>query len=107
MAKVKQPKEDTAENPGGPPPLNLGSLNNLGGVIRALGKVIRGMANDTIESQKGARICNGLGILRMAMETKTVEEIGERITQLEGEKSEGFENYSTDHSDRGRDYRRH
>jgi len=52
---------------------NLGPLGTLNQVVKALGKAIRAMADDTISSEKGARICNGLGILRQCLETQKLE----------------------------------
>jgi len=58
-------------------------LGNLNQVIKALSKTIRAMADNSIESDKGARICNGLGILRQCLETKKLEELGDRLNKLE------------------------
>jgi|SRR5215475_2027881 len=63
--------------------LRLGHLGTLNQCTKALGKVIRAMADGSIDSQVGARICNGLGILRSCMETATLERIEERLHQLE------------------------
>ena len=41
-------------------PFKLGPLGTLNQVIVALGKTIRAMADGTLDSQVGARICNGL-----------------------------------------------
>jgi hypothetical protein len=67
-----------------PKEFNLGPLGTLNQVIKALGKTIRAMADDTISSEKGARICNGLGILRQCLETQKLEELGDRLNRLEG-----------------------
>ena len=42
----------------------LGPLANLNQVTKGLAKTIRAMADGTLDSQVGARICNGLGIMR-------------------------------------------
>src|SRR5262245_19807604 len=63
---------------------SLGSLGTINQVIKALGKTIRAMSDDTISSEKGARICNGLGILRQCLETQKLEELGDRLNKLEG-----------------------
>jgi hypothetical protein len=60
----------------------LGPLGNLNQVIGALGKTIRAMADDTIESQKGARICNGLGILRACLETAVLQSIEDKLERV-------------------------
>ena len=52
-------------------------------VTRALGKTIRAMADGTLDSQVGARIRNGLGIMRTCLETATLEQIDDRLDQLE------------------------
>jgi hypothetical protein len=51
-------------------------------VIKALGVTIRAMADGTIDSQVGARICNGLGIMRACLETQTLQRIEERMDDL-------------------------
>src|SRR5262249_47022405 len=45
-----------------PTQFRLGPLGNLNQVTKGLAKTIRAMAEGTIDSQVGARICNGLGI---------------------------------------------
>jgi hypothetical protein len=60
----------------------LGPLGTLNQVITALGKTIRAMAHDEVDSQKGARICNGLGILRACLETRTLQKIEERMDEI-------------------------
>jgi len=67
-----------------PKDFTLGPLGTLNQVVKALGKTIRAMADDTITSEKGARICNGLGILRQCLETQKLEELGDRLNKLEG-----------------------
>jgi hypothetical protein len=69
--------------------LQLGHLGTLNQVTKALGKVIRAMADGSYDSQVGARICNGLGIMRACLETATLERIEERLAQLEGPPSYG------------------
>src|SRR5262245_14845181 len=61
----------------------LGPLGTINQVIKALGRTIRAMADDSISSEKGARICNGLGILRQCLETQKLMELGERLNKLE------------------------
>jgi hypothetical protein len=51
-------------------PFKLGPLGTLNQIIVALGKSIRAMADGTLDSQVGARICNGLGIMRACLETR-------------------------------------
>jgi hypothetical protein len=77
MSESKQPSAK-------PKDFNLGPLGTLNQVIKALGKTIRAMADDTISSEKGARICNGLGILRQCLETQKLEDLGDRLDRLEG-----------------------
>jgi hypothetical protein len=60
----------------------LGELSTLGQTIRALGKTIRAMANGTIDSQDGARINAGLGILRSCFETQMLESIQSRVNEI-------------------------
>ena len=60
----------------------LGPLGNLNQVVKALGKTIRAMADRTIDSQDGARICNGLGIMRACLETAALARIEQRLDGL-------------------------
>jgi hypothetical protein len=60
----------------------LGHLGNLNQVIVALGKTIRAMADGTLDSQVGARICNGLGIMRACLETQKLQQIEERVDEM-------------------------
>ena len=65
------------ENSGWAP---LGTLNQ---VVKALGKTIRAMADGSLDSQRGARICNGLGIMRACFETQKLDRIEERLNAFE------------------------
>ena len=60
----------------------IGRLANLGQVIKALGKTIRGMSDGSLDSQVGARICNGLGIMRACFETQKLEQLKERMEKI-------------------------
>src|SRR5215831_17388450 len=73
-----------------PKQFKLGHLGTLNQVIVALGKTIRAMADDTLDSQVGSRICNGLGIMRQCLETQTLDRLGERLDQLEGARDTGY-----------------
>ncbi len=53
-------------------------------VIKALARTLRAMADDTIDSQKGARICNGLGIMRACLETQKLGQLEERMDEIAG-----------------------
>jgi hypothetical protein len=65
----------------------LGHLGNINQVIKALGKTIRAMADGSIDSQVGARICNGLGIMRACLETVKLDDLQTRLDELEGIRS--------------------
>jgi hypothetical protein len=65
-----------------PTNFKLGPLGTLNQVIVALGKTIRAMADGTIDGPLGGRLCNGLGILRQAIEQRSVEDLGERVDEL-------------------------
>jgi hypothetical protein len=60
----------------------IGRLATLGQVIKALGKTIRAMADGSIDSQVGARICNGLGIMRACLETQRLEQLETRMDEI-------------------------
>ena len=76
--------KDSPQQVEGPKKFQLGHLGSLNQVVKALGKTIRAMADGTIDSQLGARICNGLGIMRACLETAALERIESRLDQLEG-----------------------
>jgi hypothetical protein len=59
----------------------LGPLGNLNQVIVALGWTIRAMADGSLDSQTGARICNGLGIMRACLETQVLQNIENKIEE--------------------------
>jgi hypothetical protein len=65
-----------------PNKFSLGPLGTLNQVIKALGKTIRAMADGSIDSQVGARICNGLGIMRACLETQTIQRVEERVDEI-------------------------
>ena len=60
------------------------------------------MADGTVDSQVGARLCNGLGILRTCLETQTLERVGDRLDQLESKREEGesVRGFDATHRDR-------
>jgi len=60
----------------------IGRLATLGQVIKALGKTIRAMSDGSIDSQVGARICNGLGIMRACLETQKLEHLEARMDEI-------------------------
>src|SRR6476620_4370718 len=65
-----------------PREFKLGHLGNLNQVIKALGVTIRAMADGTLDSRVGARICNGLGIMRACFETQKLEQLEERMEKI-------------------------
>ena len=73
-----------------PKKFKLGPLGNLNQVITALGKTIRAMADGSLDSQVGARICNGLGIMRSCLKTATLDRLGERLDQLESRRETNY-----------------
>jgi hypothetical protein len=77
--------KDSPQQLEGPKKFQLGPLGNLNQVVKGLAKTIRAMADGTIDSQLGARLCNGLGILRACLETATLERLEGRLGELEGE----------------------
>jgi hypothetical protein len=60
----------------------LGPLANLNQVTKGLAKTIRAMADGTLDSQVGARICNGLGIMRACFETQKLEQLEARMEKI-------------------------
>jgi hypothetical protein len=45
-------------------------------------ETIRAMADGTLDSQVGARICNGLGIMRACLETQKLEQLESRMDEI-------------------------
>jgi hypothetical protein len=60
----------------------LSGLTHPSGAFKGLAKTIRAMADGTLDSQVGARICNGLGIMRMCFETQKLEELEVRMGEI-------------------------
>lgn len=77
---------DSAQGTKKPKQFSLGPIGTLNQTIKALSKTIRAMADGTIDCQDGARICNGLGIMRACLETVKLDEISERLKTLEGKR---------------------
>jgi hypothetical protein len=65
-----------------PRQFKLGPLGSLNQVTKGLAKTIRAMAEGTLDSQVGARICNGLGILRACLETQKLEHLEARMDEI-------------------------
>jgi hypothetical protein len=57
-------------------------LGNLNQVTKGLAKTIRALADGTLDSQVGARICNGLGIMRACLETQKLEQLEARMDEI-------------------------
>jgi hypothetical protein len=51
--------KDSDQTEAAPRKFKLGPLGNLNQVTKGLAKTIRAMADGTLDSQVGARICNG------------------------------------------------
>jgi hypothetical protein len=65
-----------------PRKFKLGPLGSLNQVTKGLAKTIRAMADGSLDSQIGARICNGLGIMRMCLETQKLEQLEVRMGEI-------------------------
>jgi hypothetical protein len=61
---------------------SIGRLATLTQVTKALGKTIRAMANGSIDTADGARICHGLGIMRACLETQKLEQLEARMDEV-------------------------
>ena len=66
---------DSDQTETAPRKFKLGPLANLTQVTKGLAKTIRVMADGTLDSQVGARICNGLGMMRACLETQKQEQL--------------------------------
>jgi hypothetical protein len=74
--------KDSDQTETAPRKFKLGPLANLNQVTKGLAKTIRAMADGTLDSQVGARICNGLGIMRACLETQKLEQLGVRMSEI-------------------------
>ena len=70
--------KDSDQIQAAPRKFKLGPLGSLNQVTKALAKTIRAMAEGSLDSQVGARICNGLGIMRACLETQKLEQLETR-----------------------------
>jgi len=73
---------DSDQTETAPRKFKLGPLGNLNQVTKGLAKTIRAMADGTLDSQVGARICNGLGIMRACLETQKLEQLEARMDEI-------------------------
>ena len=74
--------KDFDQTEAAPRKFKLGPLGNLNQVAKGLAKTIRAMADGTLDSQVGARICNGLGIMRACLETQKLEQLEARMDEI-------------------------
>ena len=74
--------KDSDQTDTAPRRFKLGPLGNLNQVTKGLAKTIRAMAEGTVDSQVGARICNGLGIMRACLETQKLEQLEARMDEI-------------------------
>ena len=73
---------DSDQTETAPRKFTLGPLGSLNQVTKGLAKTIRAMADGTLDSQIGARICNGLGIMRACLETQKLERLEARMDEI-------------------------
>jgi glutamate synthase domain-containing protein 2 len=74
--------KDSDQTQTAPRKFKLGPLGSLNQVTKGLAKTIRAMADGTLDSQVGARICNGLGIMRACLETQKLEQLEARMDEI-------------------------
>ena len=74
--------KDSDQTETAPRKFKLGPLANLNQVTKGLAKTLRAMADGTLDSQVGARICNGLGIMRACLETQKLEQLESRMDEI-------------------------
>jgi hypothetical protein len=75
--------KDSDQTETAPRQFKLGPLGSLNQVTKGLAKTIRAMADGTLDSQVGARICNGLGIMRACFETQKLEQLEDRMDEID------------------------
>src|SRR5437016_14176192 len=81
MFEAEFVSKDSDQTETAPRKFKLGPLGNLNQVTKGLAKTIRAMADGTLDSQVGARICNGLGIMRACIETQKLEQLESRMDE--------------------------
>jgi hypothetical protein len=74
--------KNSGQTEAAPRKFKLGPLGSLNQVTKGLAKTIRAMADGSLDSQIGARICNGLGIMRMCLETQKLEQLEVRMGEI-------------------------
>jgi hypothetical protein len=74
--------KDSDQTETAPRKFKLGPLGSLNQVTQGLAKTIRAMADGSLDSQVGARICNGLGIMRACLETQKLEQLELRMSEI-------------------------
>jgi hypothetical protein len=74
--------KDFDQTEAAPRKFKLGPLGNLNQVTKGLAKTIRAMADGTLDSQVGARLCSGLGIMRACLETQKLEQLEARMGEI-------------------------
>ena len=74
--------KDSDQTETAPRKFKLGPLGSLNQVTKGLAKTIRATADGTLDSQVGARICNGLGIMRACLETQKLEQLEVRMSEI-------------------------
>src|SRR5215813_10875331 len=74
--------KDSDQTETAPRKFELGPLGSLNQVTKGLAKTLRAMADGTLDSQVGARICNGLGIMRACLETQKLEQLEARMDEI-------------------------
>src|SRR6476661_8754586 len=82
MFEGRSVSKDYDQTQTAPRKFKLGPLGNLNQVTKGLAKTIRAMADGTLDSQVGARICNGLGIMRACFETQKLEQLEARMEKI-------------------------
>ena len=81
--------EDFEKPARAPRKFRLTHLGNLNQVTKALAKTLRAMSDGSLDTADGARICNGLGIMRMCFETLKLEELEIRMGEISSRVANG------------------
>jgi len=81
--------KDSEQALGKPKPFRLTHLGSLNQLLKAGSKVLRAMASGELDSQLGARLMNGLHIMRAIVETSTIQRIEQKLDELQGAAAEG------------------
>jgi hypothetical protein len=73
---------NSKQAPEKPKQFKLGYLGTVNQLVKALSKIIRAMADGSLDCAKGARLCYAIGVARACMETQSLAQIEATLADL-------------------------